>query len=55
VIAMGDLFDEHRELFRCPACAGALTRAGGAIRCEQCEHSLPVTDGIPQLFWPNET
>lgn len=47
-------FDRHEDLFCCPGCGGVLTRDGGSVGCQGCGHRFPVTDGIPQLFWPNE-
>jgi 23S rRNA (guanine745-N1)-methyltransferase len=35
------VLDEALELLRCPVCASALTREGGAVRCEQ-GHSFDV-------------
>ncbi len=32
-----------------------LDRRGDAFFCGQCGHAFPVTDNIPQLFWPHET
>jgi SAM-dependent methyltransferase len=37
----------------CPRCAGRLI-AGASFRCTGCGQAYPVTDGIPQLFAPNE-
>jgi SAM-dependent methyltransferase/uncharacterized protein YbaR (Trm112 family) len=39
---------------RCARCSGPLNEAGDALTCDGCGRSYPVTDGIPQLFVPNE-
>ena len=42
------------ELLVCPRCAGRLQDKGAAFVCLGCGQTYPVTDGIPQLFVPNE-
>jgi SAM-dependent methyltransferase/uncharacterized protein YbaR (Trm112 family) len=42
------------ELVCCPRCAGRLDTAESTLACRGCGQSYPVTDGIPQLFVPNE-
>src|SRR3954468_14962330 len=37
-------------LARCPRCVGALVD----FRCMSCGQRYPVSDGIPQLYAPNE-
>lgn len=38
-----------------PCCAAALETRGDRFTCGKCGHEFPVTDNIPQLFWPHET
>src|SRR5215510_1819863 len=42
------------ELLCCPRCGGRLQPAESTFPCRGCGQSYPVTDGIPQLFVPNE-
>ncbi len=43
------------EVLRCPGCGGRLAPgSGGALLCGACRREFPVTDGIPQLFWPHD-
>jgi carbamoyltransferase len=43
------------ELLACPCGSGrSLRRVGGEL-VSACGHRFPVTDGIPQLFWPHDT
>ena len=42
------------ELLCCPRCGGRLQPAKNTFACRDCGQSYPVTDGIPQLFVPNE-
>ncbi|HEU4366101.1 MAG TPA: methyltransferase domain-containing protein [Candidatus Krumholzibacteria bacterium] len=37
-----------------PCCGAELERRDDAMVCERCRHAFPVTDGIPELFWPHE-
>jgi carbamoyltransferase len=37
-----------------PCCGEELARRGDAFICSECRHEFPVTDDIPQLFWPHE-
>ncbi|NIO58935.1 MAG: hypothetical protein GTO33_06225, partial [Acidobacteria bacterium] len=39
---------------RSPCCSAEISQADGGLGCAQCERTFPVTDGIPQLFWPHE-
>lgn len=43
-----------RELLASPCCGAALEPRDNALACSRCAHSFPVTDGIPQLYWPHE-
>ena len=43
------------ELLICPRCAGKLQDKDASFVCSGCSQTYPVTDGIPQLFVPNET
>jgi uncharacterized protein YbaR (Trm112 family) len=42
------------ELLCCGRCGGPLEPAEAALACRACIQSYPVTDGVPQLFVPNE-
>ena len=37
-----------------PCCGDELVREGAAYRCGKCGRDFPVTDDVPQLFWPHE-
>ncbi len=37
------------DLLRCPACEGGLQRAAGSLRCQACEQTYPIHDGIVHL------
>jgi len=46
---------EDFEIMRCPKCtAGKLERSDSHIKCLSCAQTFPITDNIPQLFWPTE-
>jgi carbamoyltransferase len=38
----------------CPCGSGSPLRVVGAELTGTCGHHFPITDGIPQLFWPHE-
>jgi SAM-dependent methyltransferase/uncharacterized protein YbaR (Trm112 family) len=42
------------EIVRCARCGGQLGETKSALVCRECAQDYPVTDGIPQLFVPNE-
>src|SRR3954471_16073276 len=42
------------DLLCCARCGGRLEPAESTLACRGCGQSYPVTDGIPQLFAPNE-
>jgi SAM-dependent methyltransferase len=42
------------EVLRCPRCNGRLAEAGQRFVCNSCSQHYPITDGIPQLFMPND-
>jgi carbamoyltransferase len=43
-------------LLVCPCGSGApLQKIGNSYRASACGHHLPITDGIPQLFWAHNT
>ncbi|HEX4954099.1 MAG TPA: carbamoyltransferase N-terminal domain-containing protein [Thermoanaerobaculia bacterium] len=42
------------DLLASPCCGAALELGGDALGCAACGRSFPLTDGIPQLFWPHE-
>jgi SAM-dependent methyltransferase len=42
------------DIARCPRCTGRLSEAEDVFACRNCAQAYPVTDGIPQLFVPNE-
>jgi ubiquinone/menaquinone biosynthesis C-methylase UbiE len=42
--------------FRCPCgCGGSLRPTGANYVSDVCGHYFPVTDGIPQLYWPHDS
>ena len=45
---------DNIELYRCPSCAGDLHIADGSLSCVNCRQGFPITNGIPQLFWPDD-
>jgi SAM-dependent methyltransferase len=42
------------EILRCPRCHGRMADAEQALVCHGCSQRYPITDGIPQLFVPND-
>jgi SAM-dependent methyltransferase len=42
------------DIVRCAGCGSALREQGVTLGCDNCGQHYPVTDGIPQLFVPNE-
>ncbi len=42
------------QLLCCPRCNGALGQAEAALVCRSCAQRYPVTNGIPQVFAPND-
>src|SRR5215831_20248121 len=42
------------EILRCPRCDGRMEEAEQTFICHGCSQRYPITDGIPQLFVPNE-
>ena len=42
------------DIVRCARCGGGLHEEGVTLACGNCGQHYPVTDGIPQLFVPNE-
>jgi carbamoyltransferase len=43
------------EVLACPCGSGEpLQYANGAFTSAGCHHRFPVTDGIPQLYWPHD-
>lgn len=46
---------EDLEILRCPKCSkGRLERDAVKFTCLECRQTFPVTDNIPQFFWPTE-
>jgi 2-polyprenyl-3-methyl-5-hydroxy-6-metoxy-1,4-benzoquinol methylase len=45
--------DKLIETLRCPSCRGALSASGNDLRCEACNVSYPIVDGIPRMLAPN--
>jgi carbamoyltransferase len=39
---------------RSPCCGALLRDAPERLECAACDHAFPVSDGVPQLFWPHE-
>jgi len=47
-------FDRFEELLCCPCGSGSqLKKTDGAFVAGACGHKFPLTDGIPQLYWPH--
>ncbi|MEW5984829.1 MAG: methyltransferase domain-containing protein [Acidobacteriota bacterium] len=44
----------HLDVFCCPACHGHLDIEEDGLRCRACQCAHPVTDGVIQLFCPNQ-
>jgi 2-polyprenyl-3-methyl-5-hydroxy-6-metoxy-1,4-benzoquinol methylase len=42
------------EIICCPKCGGTLKNQERSFLCRNCERIFPITDNIPQLFWPTE-
>src|SRR6266851_5283367 len=42
------------EILRCPRCGGRMGEAERTLVCHGCSQRYPITDGIPQLFVPND-
>src|SRR6266446_824088 len=42
------------EILRCARCDGRMGEAEGTLVCHGCPQRYPITDGIPQLFVPND-
>jgi carbamoyltransferase len=48
-------FEVLENVLACPCGSGSgLTRVGSQMQSSTCGHTFPITDGIPQLFWPHE-
>jgi SAM-dependent methyltransferase len=46
---------ENVSLWCCPKCEGELAVGAEDLRCLACAQAFPVSDDIPQLFWPDES
>lgn len=42
------------DLLVCPIDRGPLQRDGAVLRCETCDRSYPIVDGIPDLLADEE-
>src|SRR5215216_8090661 len=42
------------EIMRCARCGDRLHETDDALACRGCAQTYPTTDGIPQLFVPNQ-
>jgi 2-polyprenyl-3-methyl-5-hydroxy-6-metoxy-1,4-benzoquinol methylase/uncharacterized protein YbaR (Trm112 family) len=52
---VGRLADEaFNDLMMSPCCGRDLEVAESALICRGCDHSFPIQDGIPRMFWPHE-
>jgi carbamoyltransferase len=50
-----DSFEPLEEALACPCGSGeALSYVDGAFISRRCRHHFPVTDGVPQLYWPHD-
>lgn len=47
-------FARNADLFQCPFCGAALESEESGLACSECGQSFSSTDGIPQVFAPNE-
>jgi carbamoyltransferase len=48
-------FEGFADLLSCPCGSGsALRPVDGVLVGADCHHRFPVTDGIPQLYWPHD-
>lgn len=49
--------EKLQQTLRCPSCQGALSFEQGneleTLRCNECQLSFPVIDGIPRMLLPN--
>src|SRR5438105_839622 len=54
----GGLPSRDRDVLRCPGCGGELhpgdespmTNREGSLRCNRCDETFPVIDGIPRML-----
>jgi carbamoyltransferase len=54
--ARGTGMEPWEEALRCPCgCGGRLRQDGASLASTNCRRQFPVTDGIPQLFWPHDS
>ncbi len=37
-----------------PCCKATLNKKDDTLVCSQCSHEFPITENIPQLFWPHD-
>ncbi len=42
------------DVLRCARCGGPLRDDQTTLACRDCSQTYPITDGIPQMFMPNE-
>ena len=49
---MGSDVDKQLETLRCPSCQGTLASSGAELKCQSCELSFPVVNGIPRMVLP---
>ena len=53
--ALGPAMQPWQHVLRCPCgCGGSLIDAGADLLSSACGRRFPVTDGIPQLYWPHD-
>ena len=54
--ALGPGMQPWEAALRCPCgCGGGLRDRGASLASTGCQREFPVTDGIPQLFWPHDS
>jgi len=45
----------YLHLLICPRCQGTLARGESEFLCHDCSHGFPIEDGIPLLYWPDNS
>ncbi|RPJ85416.1 MAG: methyltransferase domain-containing protein [Acidobacteria bacterium] len=45
----------YLSLLQCPHCQGRLEKGEAGISCLGCNQIFPVVEGLPQLYWPEDS